>query len=291
MKKFLFFGITAILAIFLISACSISSTDTHSSKLQKGSPKRIISLAPSITEILFALGLNNSIVGVTDYCNYPPEALNKTKIGGFVNTNIETVVALNPDIVIATKDGNNKMIVEKLKSLNISVEVVNTQSINDIFTSITQIAKHTFCEDKGKALIADLERQIEKIKTKTKNKTHPKILMVFGHNPLIVAGPNTFANELIELSGGENLAKNAKTSYPAYSLEQIINEDPDFILEASMITSENEKVVTFWHEWPNLKAVKQNKIYFLDSDIVTRPGPRISIALEKLFEIIHPEKG
>jgi iron complex transport system substrate-binding protein len=253
-------------------------------------PQRIVSLAPSNTEILFALELTDQIVGVTEYCNYPEEALTKTKVGSFSEPNIEKIVELEPDLVFATS--MHKKTVEQLEKLDISVFVVNPSNISEIINSIKKVGDATGRSEAAGQLTADMQSRIEAVKEKTeklKEEDKPLVYYELWDDPVMSAGPGSFVDSLITLAGGINLAGDAEGKYPKLSEEVVIERNPDIIIHQYDHGSNKIENIADRPGWQNITAIKQGKIYGIDPDIVNRPGPRIVDALEKFFEYIHPE--
>jgi len=249
-----------------------------------GTPQRIISLAPSNTEILFALGLRERIVGVTDYCDYPPEALNKTKVGGYANPDAEKIVALNSDLILVAH-GTPMDVINNLVGLGLTVFGIKTTDLDDLLNDIRRIAEITDKEVEAQALTFEMESGIQAVTNQTDElEQRPRVFYIVWHDPLWTAGSGTFINELIEKSGGVNIFQNV-TGYPTISIEEVIARDPEII-----ITSE-------WsYEWAinaselaSTNASQTGRIYTLDDDLVQRPGPRLIDGLEWFAHFIHPE--
>jgi len=254
-------------------------------------PQRIISLAPSNTEILFALGLENKVVGVTDVCNYPPEAKGKEKIGGYNNPSLEKIIDLKPDLILAAF-GNPEKLIEQLGNLDLTVVGLNPKKIEDIFGNIELVGKITDEEEKASKLVENLRKRMEKVLSKTKDLTleqRPRVLYVVWYKPLWTAGSETFIDELIQKAGGANIAKDL-SGWPKISLETVIEKNPEIIIVGEsadqpglLKTVKDESVLA------QTDAFKNNQICAIDTDIVSRIGPRIINALEEVAKILHPE--
>ena len=249
-----------------------------------GTPQRIISLAPSNTEILFALGLGERTVGVTDYCDYPPEALNKTKVGGYANPDVEKIVALDPDLILVAH-GTPMDVINSMAGLGLTVFGIKTTDLDDLLNDIRRIAEITDKEVGAQALTSEMESRIEAVTNQTEElEQRPRVFYIVWHDPLWTAGSGTFIHELIEKGGGVNIFQNV-TGYPTISIEEVIARDPEII-----ITSE-------WsYEWAinaselaSTNASQTGRIYTLDDDLVQRPGPRLVEGLEWFAHFIHPE--
>ncbi|MFH2011415.1 MAG: cobalamin-binding protein [Pseudomonadota bacterium] len=252
-------------------------------------PGRIVSLAPSITETLYYLNLGGRIVGVTEFSNYPFEAKGKPNVGSYINLNIEKIISLKPDLIIAIADGNKKGAVDTLERLGYSVYAINPRCVKDIFRTIENIGKITGCTDRAKRLINGLKSRVTYIESRTKWTERPKVFFQIGINPVVTVGKNTYHNDLITMAGGLNIAGKDKTKYPQYSLEEILLNTPDIIIISSMYRGGGfERNKKNWMKWKNIPAVKNGRIYIIDSDLVDHPSPRIIDGLEELARMIHP---
>lgn len=253
-------------------------------------PQRIISTAPNVTEILFALGLGDKVIGVTTFCDYPEEAKNKEKIGTFQSPNIEKILALKPDLIVAT-GGVQRQFVERMEKMGIPIYVSYPHNLDEVLKSIYRIGVITGAEKKAKELLFDLKFRIAKVTSKVgKVKSKPKVFFELWHEPLMSAGPGSFIDDLIKKAGGVNIAGDAKTSYPIFSLEQLIKEDPDVIIGAESSMGGKPTVDIIKRPgWDALRAVKNQKIFTINDNIIFRAGPRLVIALELIAKYLHPE--
>jgi iron complex transport system substrate-binding protein len=252
--------------------------------------KRIISLAPSITEILFALGLNEEIAAVTNYCDYPEAVLNKPRIGGFINPSIEKIVSLKPDLILATRDGNRWATNHRLSDLGFSVYLINPKSFYGVTRAIYDIGVVVGREEESKKIIINMTSKKEEIATRTKSLPKPKVFFQIGYAPIITVGRETLADDLIRLAGGKSISENKSVSYPLYNIETILSKAPEIIIISSMDSNKDYiNLVEKWGNWKSIPAVKMNTIYVIDSNLVDRPTPRIVEGLEALAKMIHPE--
>jgi len=256
-------------------------------------PETIVSLAPSNTEILFALGLVDKLVAVSQYCNYPPEVQNKPKVGGFSTINIEKVVRLEPDLVLAT-GGVQKKVVRDLERLGLTVISLDAKRIGDVLENILLVGKVTGRVESAKRLRSNLEERIRTVANKTgdlPDTQRPRVFYEVQYDPLMTAGPGTFIDDLIHLAGGANIASDSAIKYPVYNLEILIERNPEVIIVsfshgsimASVEGVKNRK------RWQITDAVKNNRVYGIHADLVSRPGPRIADGLEEIAKYIHPE--
>jgi iron complex transport system substrate-binding protein len=253
-------------------------------------PTRVIALAPSITEIIYDLGQEKRLVGVTQYSTYPSEAELLPRVGSYVRLDIEKIVALKPDLCLATKDGNPKHIVDKIVSLGIPVYVINPQNIQQIMDTITRLGSLLHAEQTAAALVSDMEKRIRQVQARVKNRPdRPRVFFQIDAEPLFSAGTDTFIHELIELAGGINTTA-GEVSYPRYSWEDIIVLQPEIVLISSMAGGlAPEYLLNSWKKWNLLSAVKNDQIFVVDAELFDRPTPRLVNGLEVIAAIIHPE--
>lgn len=251
-------------------------------------PQRIIALAPGITEIVYDLGQEERLVGATQFSTYPAEAQSLPRVGSYVRPDLEKIVALKPDLCLATKDGNPKHIVDKIVSLGIPVYVINPRNIRQIMDTITRLGSLLHAEQTATELVAGLEKRIERVrKLVLEEGRKPRVFFQIDAEPIFSAGTNTFIHELIELAGGINTAA-GEVSYPRYSWEDIIVLQPDIVLISSMAGGlPPEYLVESWQQWELLSAVKNDRIFVVDAELFDRPTPRLIDGLEVIAGIIH----
>ncbi|MBP2146513.1 iron complex transport system substrate-binding protein [Methanofollis sp. W23] len=257
-------------------------------------PMRIVSLSPANTEILFALDLGDRMVGVTDYCNYPEEATEKPKVGGFSTVNIERVVAEKPDLVFAAL-GNTEEVVDHLRKLGLTVVTLNPDSVQGTLHDIRLVGEATGKGAEAETLAASMQKRINAVETKVEDAPeHPTVMHVVWYDPIWVSGNNTFQDELIDIASGENAFPDIE-GWQIVTLEKVLTTDPDVILVNSgtgMDGGESDLIYRYFAEEPrfqNLKAVKNDRIYIVPSDIIDRGGPRIVDAIEMVAADIHPD--
>jgi iron complex transport system substrate-binding protein len=257
-------------------------------------PRRIVSLAPSVTEILFAVGAGPQVVGDTKFCNYPSEAKALPKIGGYTakTISVEAVVDLTPDLVIAGT-ASQKPVVEALEKLNIPVLVLAPDSFEAVYRGIMQIGAVTNHPQEAEAVVAQMRQRVDAVMVKVASVPADRRLSVFWEvfdEPLTTAGPNTFVGQMIRLAGATNIFGDAREDYPQVSAELVVERNPDVILGP---TSQSAKLtpdlVAQRPGWANMTALRNGRIYLLDSDMSTRAGPRLIDALEALAKALYPE--
>jgi iron complex transport system substrate-binding protein len=249
-----------------------------------GTPQRIISLAPSNTEILFALGLGDKVVGVTDWCDYPPEALEKEKVGSYDTPNIEKIVALNPDLVLVAY-GTTMDVINNLVGLGLTVFGIKTTDLDDLLNDIRRIGEITDKEADAQVLTSEMGVGIQAVTNQTAElEQRPRVFYIVWHDPLWTAGSGTFSHELIEKAGGVNMCQNM-TGYATISIEEVVARDPEIII-ASEWSYDWAKNAT---ELASTNASQTGRIYTCDDDLVQRPGSRLVEGLEWFAHFIHPE--
>ena len=264
----------------------------QSSIFAKNKEKRIISLAPAVTEILFSLGLDYEIIGVTTFCDYPPNAQNKEKVGSFSQPNIEKIISLKPDIIFATSL-EQASVVAKLKQLRLNVYVSDPLNFEELFNSIKEIGRLTDREEQAKLLINKMKSRVNRIKEETKFIHHderPRVFIEIWDNPLMTAGRGSFVDELITIAGGVNIAYDTPRTYSYFSTEQLLRRNPECIILGYMDNKEGKMRVKSRLGWENVSAVRNDRIYDdIDSNLFLRPGPRLVKGLEEIHKRLYSE--
>jgi len=252
---------------------------------------RYLSLAPSTTEILFSLGLNDNIVGVSSYCNYPPEAKTKAKIGDFSHPNMEKIIFLKPDYIFCTGLEQAPAITE-LRRLKFNVYVADPVNIQELLQSIQEIARITHKEKEAQALIAKMQADIEKVKARARlipQEKRVKVFVEIWHEPLMTAGKGSFVDEIISLAGGINIAQGVRRPYSYFSPEQVVSLNPGCIILAYMDKQPPLQLLEARFGWSQIDALKNKRVFNdIDPDELLRPGPRITAGLIALQERLYP---
>ncbi|HKG21386.1 MAG TPA: cobalamin-binding protein [Blastocatellia bacterium] len=244
-------------------------------------PSRIVSLAPSITETLFALGLESRIVGVTSFCDYPPEAASIEKVGDTQRPSLEKIVALKPDLVIIVTASQLEQFVKRLDDLAIPVYVSNPGNIDSVLESIDRLGELTATADRARELSSSLRARIESVRARVTPRPRPRVLLILGNEPLITVGGTSFINDLIVRAGGYSISSDELNDYPQYSLESAVAKQPEVIF----LQSGERDLPARLKQTP---AAREGRVYQLDSDLLLRPGPRIVDGLEQMASKIHP---
>ena len=256
----------------------------------EGNPKRIIPLAPSLTEILYSLGLGERVVGVTRFSSYPPEAAAKPKVGSYINLNVEEILSLRPDLIIGTKDGNEPGVVDMLEQAGIAVFIVNPRNVQETIGTIGTIGRVCGIPERAGQLTQRLEERLDNVVKKTALKKKPLVFLQINLKPIMTVNRDTFHHDLIRLSGGRNMTADATITYPRISIEEVIQRRPDVILISSMERGGRyEKARQEWMKWTSIPAVRNGRVHLIDSDLIDRPSPRIIDGLEAMARLVHPD--
>jgi len=275
--------------LFLIFALCIFLLHIGQCLSQNHKP-RYISLAPSTTEILFALGLDDEIQGVSSYCDYPEKAKSKERIGAFSQINIEKIISLKPDYIFCT-GLEQAPIIAQLKSLKLNYYVADPANTEELFNSIRDIGKITQREKEAEGLIKNIEGTIEEISSKVRlipQEERKKVFIEIWDNPLTTAGKGSFIDELIALSGGINIAHDVNRSYSIFSAEEVIKRNPDCIILAYMDPKKPLDLLKLRLGWSQIKAVENNCIYNdINPDLILRPGPRIALGVKEIYKRLY----
>jgi iron complex transport system substrate-binding protein len=255
---------------------------------------RIITISPNITEIAFALGLGEKIIAVSSDSDWPAEAKGKIKVGSFWQPNIEAVIAAKPDLVITETFEQHKTIADNLECLNIRVLSLKIESIDEMVDAIRQTGDATGVRQAAEETAERILSKIEGIRKKFAGRDRPKVLWVIQAEPLRVAGQKTFINEIIEIAGGENCLGKTIQQYPQIGDEELLTNPADVIIHSAMgkasMEEQQKEAEVFWLKYKNLPAVKNKRIYVVNSDIVLRLGPRLPEGIETVARLLHPEE-
>ncbi len=254
-------------------------------------PQRIVSLMPSITEMIFDLGAGNLLQGVTMFSNEPPAVAGLPKIGSYVHLDLEKIVSLRPDLCLAVRDGNPKHIVDRITALGIPVFTIDPKNLGDIMDSIIMLGNVLQRDEKAAAIVEEMQKKIDRTEKRIKGTTtRPRVFFQIDAAPIISAGSHTFIDHLIKRAGGINLAA-GPTPYPRYSWEDILRMKPDIVIIASMAGGYSEdELKNNWRRWPLIPAVKNNKLFVVDAAVFDRPTARLIDGLEMLVDIFYPSQ-
>lgn len=252
-------------------------------------PERIISLAPNLTEILFALGLEDQIVGVTDYCDFPAPALTKARIGDTIAPNPERIIALQPDLVLVTTSSQLENLTRQLDGLSIPVYVTNPRTVRDVIATIRLLGVVTGQPVRANELAAEMERRLQLIEERVSRLPRVRVLYLLQQDPLIVPGRHTFLNDLINLAGGVSISGEEEADYPQFSRETVLVRAPEVILLPSGHGAGGVDPLGLRRLFARTPAVASSRVLTISADLVDRPGPRIIDGLEQVSQALHPE--
>jgi len=256
-------------------------------------PRKIISLAPNITEILFSLGIGDKIAGVTRFCDYPAEALNKEKIGGMVDPSLEKIQALHPDLVIAFR-GNPLRVLDRLKELRIPVFILQEgMRVDDVFQTIDKIGLVTGVPEKAANLVSDLKAGLSQTREALRNAARsPRVFLSLHGSGLWTCGRKSFLNDLLEKAGAVNIAGDVSRNWLLMGREPFVQQDPEAVVILAKSDADFEKGRGWFLHEPSFKkvaAVRTGRIYHLDENAASRFGPRLFQTLDRLAGLLHPE--
>ena len=253
-------------------------------------PRRVISLAPSITEMVFSLQAEDKLVGATRFSNYPAAAENLPRIGSYVQLDLEKIVAIKPDLCLAIKDGNPRRSIDVLKSLNIPVFAIDPRDIDQILEAFLLIGNILGVPERSEKLVSELKNRLALVEERVATVMHtPGVFFQIADTPIVSAGKDRYIDKVITLAGGRNLAAEMQ-GYPKFSWENILTMQPEIILISSMTGGKPPEVLkSSWQQWPDIPAVKNRQIHVVDADLFNRPTARLISGLELLVDILHPE--
>jgi iron complex transport system substrate-binding protein len=266
------------------------------------SPQRIVSTAPSITETLFALGVGDRVVGVSRFCDYPPQVQQLPKVGTYVKPDVEAIARLTPDLVILQRTSSE--LTDRLNALKIRFIEVPHGTLEDVFTEIELTGKAAGVPEQSARLIAQIKDSLQAIQSRAKSMPSPRVLMIVDRQPgtlnnLIAVGPSNYVDQILQIAGGTNvLEQSGGAQYPHISLETVIRSNPDVIIDLSG-TQETEAArrasrsatLQLWSQYKDLAAVRSGRIHVGTTDSLIVPGPRTPIAAQRLFEFVHGPGG
>lgn len=273
----------------LAEALTIVDETGHAVTLA-AAPRRIVSLVPGVTEMLFAIGAQDALIGVTDFCDYPPAARRKARVGDMLAPNLETLVSLKPDLVVATRSGNREETFDQLKRLGLPVYLVDEPpEIAGVLRLVISLGRLTGRSEAAAAVSAGLERRITAVRERVAGRPRPRVLYVLWPEPLIVPGRGSLVTELIASAGGESVTADQDQGYPRMSLEAAVGRAPEIIVLARHGARTGASVREQWQRLESLPAIRSGRLYAADGDLLHRYGPRVVDGLELLARLFHPE--
>ena len=283
--------VIALAAFFLVrEAAAFSVRDMQGREIVLAAPpQRIVSLVPSATEMIYAIGGEDRLVGRTDFCDYPPAARARTSVGGMISPSLEALVALKPDLVIATNSGNRAETFQQLARLRIPVYLVGADRIADVKDVARRLGVLTGRDAAVVPLLDRIDRRVAAIRDAVKALGRPRVLYVLWPDPLIVPGRSALVTELIDIAGGDSITAADSEAYPRYSLEAAVAKAPDVIVLANHGTRSGPIAIDRWNRLTSLPALKSGRIHSVEGNLMHRYGPRVLDGLDQLARAIHPE--
>ncbi len=266
-----------LLALFLMAPARVANC-----------AERIVSLVPSVTETLFALGVGNEVVGVSSYDDYPPEVMKLPRVGSFLTPNLEAIAALRPTIVIGRGISSNQREVHALRAMGYEVLLVEDDSLPQIEQSIKTIGQRIGRAAQADAIIAGIEANVHDVRARVHPFPVRPALMLVGHQPIVAVGPGTFLDDLIKIAGADNIADAVGQQWPQLSIEYIVAMRPAVIIDGQMGT-DPQSPTQFWDAYPTIPAVRNHRVVGYPEDPTLHPGPRVGTTLEMIAKLIHPE--
>jgi len=275
---------------FMANVSEKTFTDDVGRRVYLAKPaSRVVSLAPSVTEILFAVGLDSEVAGVTTFCDYPPAAKAKPKVGSSIQ-NLEAIIGLKPDLVLAVKSEIVRPdVLAKLEQLKIPIFILAPKTIEDILGHISTVGSLVGRDRAARTVAQGLRERLSDLRNRMGAAKPVRVFYVVNTDPLISVGSGSFIHQMLELAGGENIVGHTAMPYPKVSLEEVLRRDPEVLL-FPVGTSEGipESEQQRWRKWTTLSAVAHNRLHQVKAELVNRPGPRVVNGIEALAQAIHP---
>ncbi|HUO03971.1 MAG TPA: cobalamin-binding protein [Candidatus Binataceae bacterium] len=268
-----------IFALIFIAVCA--------GRADADAPMRLISLAPSVTEILFALGAGPEVAGVSDYCDYPPQVRTLPHVGSFLTPNIEAIMALHPTLVIGIGLSSDVRQIRALESMGYPVLLVKDDSFEQIEKSIVTIGERIGRAARAHEIAAGISAQVAAVQQRLNKVSPMPVLMIVGHQPIVAVGRGTYLSEMLQLARADNIAAVSGEEWPQLSLEYIIAMRPAVILDGSMGNDPNSQS-RFWDAYPSIPAVRDRRVFGYPQDPILHSGPRVGESLEMIARLVHP---
>jgi iron complex transport system substrate-binding protein len=274
---------------FMTNVSEQTFTDDLGRRVYLAKPaRRVVSLAPSVTEILFAVGLDAEVVGVTTFCDYPVQAKAKPKIGSST-PNLEAILGLKPDLVVGNKDFLRPDILAKLEQMRVPVFLLSAKTVEDILGHIITIGRLVGHDADARRLVQGLRERLTEVRRRTSSVKRVRVFYVVNTDPLISVGPGSFIHHMLEIAGGENVVGRAQAPYPKVSIEEVLRQDPEALLfPVGIGEGIPEPEQQLWRRWTSLSAVVHNRLHQVKGELANRPGPRVLDGVEALAQALHP---
>lgn len=273
--------------LFAIAGLTAAPGCKRSTQRAAGTPSRIVSITPNTTETVFALGTGDRLVGRSRYCDFPPEVERIPAVGGYVDPSLEAILALQPDLVTGARGPIGRGLFDKLEARGVKSFFPATESIDAIFEMIIGLATILDVTDTGNRVIQSIRAHLASIDKTLASRPRPRTLLVYGQSPIVVAGPHSFASEMLERAGCHNVVTEGP-AYPTLGMETIVGLDPELIIDATMAGGRTSAPIGKDRPgWASIRAVQQNRVARIDDDRVMRPGPRLAEGVAQLAKAAH----
>lgn len=273
------------IAAILCAMCFAAPAHAESA----GRAQRIVSLAPSVTETLFALGAGDEVVGVSQYCDYPPAATRLPRVGSFLTPNVEAIIGLRPTLVIGLGLSSDTRELGVLRATGCGVMITSDDSLTEIEAGIGNVGERIGRVEAARAMLSSINAEIDAVRAKVAGTRRVRVLMLVGHEPIYAVGARTYLDDLLTIANSENVADSSGQQWPQLSIEYIIAARPDVILDGQMGTGAAAPS-HFWERFPIIPAVRNHRVYGYPQNPVLHPGPRVGKSLELIAAMIHPER-
>lgn len=253
-------------------------------------PGRILALTPSLTEIVYALGLGHRLVGATTWADYPEEARALPRVGGYIGPNVEKILALGPDLVLANREGNPPQVVQRLERVGVKVYVTYPGDPLDLPASLARLGRVLGAGEAGEGLERELGQRFELVRRRLEGVQPVRVLMVLEGRPVVSVGPDSYSGRLLRLVRAENIVSGGMGDWPRLSLEFILAARPELVIVSTMEIGQNlASALEYWEQMPGLAGRPGFRVGRVTSDLVDRPGPRLGQGLMMLARLVHPE--
>lgn len=263
--------------------------DLHKKIEINNPPQRVITLAPNLTELVFELGFGDRIVGNTSYCNFPDSAKNIENVADLLTVNLEKITSLQPDLIFITAEGNSKSDYSKLVDLGYKVFVSNPRHYNGIKKTMLDMGKIFEKTEYAKSIISNWEERIEIVKSKHEKLVYKSVMFLVSTNPIFSVGKKSFVHQILTYAGLENITSDSEISYPMYNREELLVRNPDYILMYETNNNDINALLESYPEWNTLSAIINERVFYINADLYSRPGPRFVEAVEDLHKLISKE--